>query len=126
MAKRKQLSASLRWSVFARDGFACRYCGAKAGDPGVTLHADHLRSVAEGGTDVYDNLVTACSRCNGGKGARSLSKVPDAAEVADRMKARAKSIKKQADSLEASLQADAKLKAQAKELKAYAYDNPNV
>jgi 5-methylcytosine-specific restriction endonuclease McrA len=53
---RKNISASLRWQVFARDGFRCRYCGTQAGEPGVTLHADHVVSVADGGTNAFDNL----------------------------------------------------------------------
>ena len=48
MAKRQPVSASLRWAVFARDGFACRYCGAQAGQVCVELHADHIVSVADG------------------------------------------------------------------------------
>jgi len=87
MAKRKPLSASLRWSVFARDGFCCRYCGAQAGQDGVELAADHVLSVADGGDNSYDNLVTACQKCNGGKGAKSLSDIPTPEQVVDRVRA---------------------------------------
>ena len=76
MGKRKGISASLRWQVFARDGFACLYCGAQAGQDGVSLAADHVISVADGGDNSIDNLVTACQRCNGGKGAKSLDAAP--------------------------------------------------
>lgn len=37
MPKRKGLSSSIRWSVFARDGFSCRYCGAQAGEGAGSL-----------------------------------------------------------------------------------------
>lgn len=47
MAKRKSLSDSIRWAVFARDGFCCRYCGKQAGEDGVTLAVDHIVSVAD-------------------------------------------------------------------------------
>lgn len=85
MAKRKGVSASLRWSVFARDGFCCRYCGRQAGQDCVELHADHVVSVADGGDNSFDNLVTACQRCNGGKSARSLSEIPAQEDVIRRV-----------------------------------------
>lgn len=85
--KRKALSKRTRFEVFKRDGFKCMYCGAHP--PGVLLHVDHVKPLAEGGTDDEDNLVTACENCNLGKGAVSLSAVPTplaekAAQVAER------------------------------------------
>mgnify|MGYP000870784366 CR=1 FL=1 len=71
---RKQLSKRTRFEVFKRDGFACIYCGAHP--PAVILHVDHVVPVKEGGTNVLENLVTACAGCNGGKGAVPLSKRP--------------------------------------------------
>ena len=70
-ANRKKLSSKLRFEVFKRDGFQCQYCGKSA--PQVMLHVDHIEPVAEGGTDDITNLITACSECNLGKGARRLS-----------------------------------------------------
>ena len=67
---RGTLSKTVRFSVFKRDSFACRYCGATA--PNVQLHVDHVVPVSEGGQDDIDNLVTACAACNFGKGARNL------------------------------------------------------
>lgn len=74
MAERKQLSPKTRFDVFKRDRFTCQYCGAHP--PGAVLHVDHVLPVAEGGGNEVTNLVTACSACNGGKGARLLSDVP--------------------------------------------------
>ena len=68
---RVTLSKKVRFGVFKRDSFACRYCGATA--PNVQLHVDHVIPVADGGTDDFDNLVTACAACNFGKGARNLA-----------------------------------------------------
>lgn len=99
MTKRKGLSQSLRWQVFARDGFACRYCGRSAGE-GTELHADHLVSVADGGTNEMDNLVTACQCCNGGKGARSLQEAPTPLEVVDRINATAASLEAQSQAIQ--------------------------
>lgn len=76
MGKRKAVSPRSRFEIFKRDKFTCQYCGSKA--PDVVLEVDHIAPVAEGGTNDPLNLVTACTTCNGGKGARRLS---DDAEV---------------------------------------------
>ncbi len=67
---RTGLRNDLRWRVFERDQFTCFYCGSRGGD-GVVLQVDHKISKANGGGDELENLVTACERCNGGKGARN-------------------------------------------------------
>lgn len=126
MAKRKSPSASLRWSVFCRDGFTCRYCGAQAGQEGVELHADHVVSVIDGGDDSYDNLVTACQRCNGGKGARSLVDAPTCPEVIERINARARDLTAQATALAAAIEAQRELDQQAINLKCAAYDVDSI
>lgn len=64
---RKNISKSLRFRVFKRDGFTCQYCGQRA--PNVTLHCDHVKPVAAGGKSDFGNLITACIDCNLGKGA---------------------------------------------------------
>lgn len=76
MAKRKPISKKVRFEVFKRDSFTCQYCGKSA--PEVVLHVDHIKPVKEGGTNDIINLVTACSDCNLGKGAKKLS---DSSEV---------------------------------------------
>lgn len=63
------VSKRLRFEVFRRDGFACRYCGATASD--TTLTIDHVVPVALGGTDDPGNLATACKDCNAGKSSSS-------------------------------------------------------
>lgn len=87
MKSRKAISKSRRFEVFKRDGFVCQYCGAHP--PAAVLHVDHIVPVAEGGGNEESNLVTACSACNLGKGARTLDSAPQslaerAAEVAER------------------------------------------
>lgn len=62
---RSGITPSVRWKVFARDGFRCRYCGAAGGE--AVLVVDHVFPVARGGRDSLDNLVTACETCNQGK-----------------------------------------------------------
>ncbi len=121
MAKRKEISSSLRWSVYARDGFTCRYCGARAGQDGVELAVDHVLSVKDGGDNSYDNLVTACRGCNGGKGARSLKNAPTAAEVIDRIDKQTASLQAQAEAMNAAIQAQKELEQMAVNLKCHAY-----
>ncbi|MCC2657080.1 MAG: hypothetical protein K0Q76_2188 [Panacagrimonas sp.] len=60
---------SVRFSVFRRDAYTCRYCGRSA--PFVVLHVDHVTAWSKGGSNVVENLVTACADCNLGKGASS-------------------------------------------------------
>lgn len=71
------ISKRMRFEVLRRDGYACRYCGAKA--PDVVLHVDHVIPEALGGSDEPSNLATSCEDCNQGK----TSTVPDAPTVAD-------------------------------------------
>ncbi len=68
-AARTEVMPSVRWQVFQRDGFRCHRCGRGAAD-GVILHLDHRTPRAQGGSDHLSNLVTKCSECNLGKGAR--------------------------------------------------------
>jgi 5-methylcytosine-specific restriction endonuclease McrA len=67
-----------RRNIFKRDGNKCTYCGS-----GRDLTLDHVLPKSRGGKTNWDNLVTACKRCNGRKGdftpeeARmSMSKIP--------------------------------------------------
>ena len=62
---RKPIPKSVRFEVFKRDKFSCQYCGRAA--PEVLLHIDHIKPVADQGTNDITNLVTACAACNAGK-----------------------------------------------------------
>lgn len=121
MAKRQEISASLRWSVFARDGFTCRYCGAQAGQDGVDLAVDHIVSVADGGDNRLDNLATACRKCNGGKGARSLAAVPIRTDVIDRAKAMAGNASDLADAMQQQAEAVRQMRQAIVDVKCAAY-----
>jgi len=50
-------------NVFKRDGFQCQYCGNQK-----DLTLDHLVPKAKGGKTSWNNLVTACKKCNSMKG----------------------------------------------------------
>lgn len=115
------MSSSLRWSVFSRDGFTCRYCGAQAGQEGVELAVDHVVSVAEGGDDRIDNLATSCRKCNGGKGAKSLKAAPTSDEVVARIHKTTSTLHEQAAAISASIQARRRLDQLAVNLKCEDY-----
>lgn len=65
----------LRWRIFHRDNFACRYCG-KSAEMGAVLEVDHVEPRALGGTDDPTNLITACEDCNIGKSDTPLGCAP--------------------------------------------------
>ena len=71
MAKRKNLSKSVRFEVFKRDSLKCQYCGKSA--PDVVLEVDHIIPVSKGGDNDISNLITACFDCNRGKRDKKLT-----------------------------------------------------
>ncbi|MEE9189514.1 MAG: HNH endonuclease [Candidatus Neomarinimicrobiota bacterium] len=56
-----------RKNIIIRDGHSCLYCGKKSGP----FTVDHIIPKERGGTDAWDNLVTACPSCNLFKGNRT-------------------------------------------------------
>lgn len=62
----------LRFEIFRRDNFACRYCGATA-QSGAVLEVDHVLPRSRGGKDTPRNLLTACDACNSGKSDTDLT-----------------------------------------------------
>jgi len=54
-----------RINVFTRDGFRCMYCGQQK--PVGALNYDHLIPRQQGGKTVWENIVTACYKCNSRK-----------------------------------------------------------
>jgi hypothetical protein len=60
----RQISQSICWVVYKRDGYRCRYCG----NDDVPLTVDHLVLWEAGGPSVEANLVAACRRCNKARG----------------------------------------------------------
>lgn len=55
--------------LFQRDGFMCMYCGAR--HHRRRLSRDHVTPFAQGGLDAWNNVVTACVRCNNRKAGRT-------------------------------------------------------
>jgi 5-methylcytosine-specific restriction endonuclease McrA len=59
-----------RIKIYERDQYKCRYCGKQLTRFTATL--DHVKAVAEGGDNSFDNLVTACLECNSRKHKRAV------------------------------------------------------
>ncbi|MFO1434376.1 MAG: HNH endonuclease [Candidatus Competibacteraceae bacterium] len=56
-------------ALFRRDFNLCLYCGG--GFPVRELSRDHVTPMVQGGGDQWNNVVTACKRCNHHKGGRT-------------------------------------------------------
>jgi len=59
-----------RENVFKRDNFECVYCGC---DNKKTLTLDHVHPTSKGGQNTFENVVTACKKCNSEKADLTLT-----------------------------------------------------
>jgi len=59
-----------RFNVFLRDGWRCQYCNKKYKTNDLTF--DHVIPRCKGGLTTWENIVTACRKCNLNKGSRSV------------------------------------------------------
>lgn len=59
-----------RRDVFRRDNHTCQYCGSTK-----HLTLDHVIPRSKGGQHVWDNVVTACAKCNSKKSDRFLHEI---------------------------------------------------
>ncbi|MCF7989326.1 MAG: HNH endonuclease [Thiohalocapsa sp.] len=62
-------------TLFQRDDHICLYCGGRFS--ARHLSRDHVRPISLGGADQWNNVVTACVRCNNFKAGRT----PEAARM---------------------------------------------
>ncbi|AES80830.1 putative HNH nuclease [Medicago truncatula] len=66
--RRRVVKNSLsRKNILFRDNYTCQYCSSHE-----NLTIDHVVPAALGGEWTWENLVTACSKCNSKKGRKSL------------------------------------------------------
>ncbi len=56
-----------RKNILRRDNHRCAYCGRSD----LALTIDHIIPKARGGSDTWENLITACTKCNNYKGDRT-------------------------------------------------------
>lgn len=56
-----------RYEVFQRDKYACQYCGRETRE----LTLDHVIPRHRGGRHIWENVVSACRRCNNRKAGRT-------------------------------------------------------
>ena len=60
-----------RLNVFLRDDHECQYCRKHFSKKDLTI--DHVIPLSKGGDHRWENVVTACHKCNNKKGNKSLS-----------------------------------------------------
>jgi hypothetical protein len=60
----KWIRPEKRVRIYARDGWACLWCGRRRAELEEPLTLDHFLSRDAGGGNEADNLITACFRCN--------------------------------------------------------------
>jgi len=71
---RRRMPAT-RAAIMLRDAHTCQYCGTVPGRQQLTV--DHVIPRSRGGAHSWQNLVTACKRCNQKKG----SNTPEEAQM---------------------------------------------
>lgn len=68
VVKRRRIKHNLsRKSIFYRDSYSCQYCSSHE-----SLTIDHVLPISRGGEWKWENLVTACAKCNSRKGQKTL------------------------------------------------------
>ena len=68
MVKLKDTHRAVKFSrinIFTRDNYRCQYCRHKFRTEDLTF--DHVVPIARGGRKTWENIVTACWRCNNKK-----------------------------------------------------------
>lgn len=57
--ERGKVSNKIRFAVYERDGYRCRFCGSD-----FDLEIDHILPISKGGKSNVSNLQTLCHNCN--------------------------------------------------------------
>mgnify|MGYP001219697288 CR=1 FL=1 len=60
-----------RKNIFKRDNYTCQYCGIESNQ----LTIDHVVPRQKGGPDTWENLVTACEKCNAYKANKLIDEI---------------------------------------------------
>lgn len=72
---RKSLVRFSRTNIYLRDKYVCQYCGKPFGPKSLTF--DHIIPKSRGGETTWNNIVTACKKCN----VRKKDKTPEEARM---------------------------------------------
>jgi hypothetical protein len=70
-----RIKKAKRWALYARDAFACVYCGDNLPEILVTggfLTLEHVKTRSRGGNNDPSNLMTCCYSCNVDRGDRTI------------------------------------------------------
>ncbi|KAF2297640.1 hypothetical protein GH714_001834 [Hevea brasiliensis] len=68
VVKRRRIRSNLsRKNILFRDNYTCQYCSSCE-----NLTIDHVLPTAQGGEWTWENLVTACAKCNSKKGQKTI------------------------------------------------------
>ena len=65
LVRMREAHRSVRFSranIFARDKYRCQYCNKKGRSDELTF--DHVVPISKGGCKGWENIVTACIKCN--------------------------------------------------------------
>jgi len=73
--KMRQPPSFTRRNLYLRDQFCCQYCKVRFGMGSLTY--DHVVPRARNGRTGWENVVTACTKCNLRKGHRMLEQISD-------------------------------------------------
>jgi 5-methylcytosine-specific restriction endonuclease McrA len=65
-SKPKRVIRFSKFNLCLRDNFTCQYCGEVFTEKQLTY--DHVIPDSQGGPKSWDNIVAACSPCNGARG----------------------------------------------------------
>ncbi len=68
--RNKRIVKYTKSNVFARDRYCCQYCGNKF--PLSYLTCDHVYPRSKGGRSDWNNVITACKKCNEIKGDKTI------------------------------------------------------
>lgn len=66
-------------NLFTRDSYRCRFCGRQKREleKKEYLTRDHIVPLTKGGKDTWDNVVTACVKCNNIKSNHLIEEMTD-------------------------------------------------
>jgi len=79
-------------NLFTRDNHYCKYCGAEE-----NLTRDHVVPLSRGGKDVWENVVTSCTKCNNRKGDRTPEEAGMRLNIVPKPPVKLELIRKKAD-----------------------------